>query len=376
MAMRLDRSGLSGPSSARHLASRRTARRAAVRAAALCVLVASVAALAGCGPDPASGAGTTAPASATTAAAAQQAVVLYGVPIKPAVTLAGQATDGAALVSGAIRTYRLYVPASLARNKPVPLLVALHGGLGSGPQFEQQTGFDGLAEANGFIVVYPNGTPIRPGSGELVWNAGACCSVAAQEEENVNDVGFISALITKLEARYDIDTHRVFVTGHSNGAMLAERLACELAGQIAAIAVQAGTLVISQCRPAQPVAVLEIHGTADQNVPVNGGVGPDSLNKEDYPPPVDALRTLAAQDRCPAAPATRDDPANSAVTFEVWHPCRDGTVVEWAKVSGANHAWMGHPASRASELLEGGPPYLGFDSSAAVWSFLAAHPRP
>jgi polyhydroxybutyrate depolymerase len=341
----------------------------------LCALAVSAIVLAGCGASGATGPGEAGAITAATTTLAKASVVPYGASIKEAVIPVGRPTNGTIRVSGSLRTYRLYVPASLPRHTPVPLLVALHGGLGSGPHFEQQTGFDGLAEANRFIVVYPNGTPIRAGSNEDVWNAGACCSIAAQDQENVNDVGFISALITSLEARYDINRHRVYVTGHSNGAMLGERLACQLSKQVVAIAVQSGTLVTNQCTPAEPVAVLEIHGTADQNVPINGGVGTKGLNKEDYPPPVDALTTLAAQDGCPKTSTTRADPANAAVNFEIWQPCKGGTVVEWAKVTGANHAWMGHPASRVSELLDGGPPYMGFDSSAAVWSFLVAHPR-
>ena len=327
------------------------------------------------------GTGTTpvaAPSASSSTTAPQRGVVPYGTPIHPAVDPVGRAMDGTVTVSGVHRTYRLYVPASLPTDSPVPLLVALHGGLGSGQQFEVQTGFDGLAEANHFIVVYPNGTPIRPGSAELVWNAGACCSVASQNRQNIDDVGFVSALITQLESQYDIDRNRVFVTGHSNGAMMAERLACQLADQVVAIAVQSGTLTVDGCQPSKPVAVLEIHGTADQNVPINGGVGSNSLNQEDYPPPVDGLKLLAARDGCPGTPTTQRDPTNSAVNFEIWHPCHGaGTVVEWAKVTGANHAWMGHPAPdpRIAQQLDGGAPYLGFDSSAAVWSFLAAHPR-
>lgn len=253
-------------------------------------------------------------------------------------------------------------------------MVALHGGLGSGQQFEQNSGFDGIAEANGFIVVYPNGTPIRAGGSSLVWNAGFCCSVADQSHENVDDVGFLSALITNLEGRYRVDKNDVFVTGHSNGAMMAERLACDLADKIVAIAVQAGTLGVSSCKPSQPVSVLEIHGTADQNIPINGGAGSKSLTQDDFAPPVDALETFAAADRCPSTFETSTDPSNAAVSYEVWQPCRSGTLVEWAKVAGANHAWMGHAGSRATQSYLGSP-YMGFDSSTAVWSFLAAHAR-
>lgn len=287
----------------------------------------------------------------------------------------GHASDDSVTVAGGQRTYRLYIPASLPRHTASPLLIALHGGLGSGQQFEQQTGFDGLAEANRFVVAYPDGTPYRPGSKGLVWNAGSCCSVAAQGRQNVNDVGFISALITQLEQRHAINKSMVFVTGHSNGAMLGERLACQLAGQIAAIAVQSGTLTVDRCEPAQPIAVLEIHGTADQNVPINGGVGSNSLNQFDYPTPVQGLDKLAARDQCPQTPTVSTDAVNPAVSFETWSPCSSGTVVEWTKVSGANHAWMGHPASSAAAAINGGPAYLGFDASAAVWSFLSAHGR-
>jgi len=68
------------------------------------------------------------------------------------------------------------------------------------------------------------------------------------------------------------------------------------------------------------------------------------------------------------------DSSSPAVHFQVWQPCRRGTVVVWATVTGANHAWIGHPGSPGTGALIG-PPYMGFDSLAAVWSFASAHPR-
>jgi polyhydroxybutyrate depolymerase len=313
---------------------------------------------------------------ATQRGSAGEPVVPYGAVIKPAIAAKGRDISGSiAVPGGGVRTYTLYVPKSLPKGTPAPLLVGLHGGLGSGRQFEQNTDFDGLAEANRFIVVYPNGTPIRPALPDrLVWNGGGCCSVAEQSQENVNDVGFISALITKIEHQYDIDKSRVYATGHSNGAILAERLACQLSNQIVGIGVQAGDLFINRCMTSRPVAVLEIHGTDDQNIPISGGIGSRSLTQADFPPPVDGLKTLAMQDKCPSAPTNSVDPSSPAVNFEIWQPCDAGTMVEWAKVTGANHAWMGHPASPGTESLVG-TPYMGFDSSAAIWSFLSAHPR-
>ena len=278
------------------------ARRARLRCAlAMAALVVATGALGG-GASGAAAAGPGAPASGP--------VVPDGAPIKPAIAPRGRDINGTVTMpGGVVRTYRLFLPGSLPEDRPVPLLVGLHGGLGSGRQFEQNTDFDGLAQANRFIVVYPNGTPIRPSLPDrLVWNGGGCCSVAEQSQENVNDVGFISALITKIEGRYDIDRSRVYVTGHSNGAILAERLACQLSDQIAAIAVQAGDLFVDTCTPSRPVAVLEIHGTDDRNIPINGGVGSDSLTQDDFPPPVDGLRTFAARDHCPATPTERAGP--------------------------------------------------------------------
>lgn len=295
-----------------------------------------------------------------------------GAAVHRATPATGRHLSGSIEVGGATRTYRLYVPAHLP-SRPVPLLVALHGGLGSGAQFESQTGFDGLAQANGFIVAYPNGTPQRPGTDLDVWNAGGCCGVADVSHENVDDVGFITALIGHLESEYRVDRHRVFLTGHSNGALMAFAVACAASGTIDAIAVQSGALMEPTCDPPEPVSVLEIHGTADENIPINGGRGPKGISGAVFPPPLDALETFATADGC-AAPTTRPDPSNRAVSIETWSGCRRGAIVEWAKVAGANHDWMGHPApSQTVQRL--GPPYLGFDSSLAVWSFLAAHQR-
>jgi polyhydroxybutyrate depolymerase len=310
------------------------------------------------------------------AAATRDPALAYlpgGAPVRAAVPATGQAVLGTLVVDGTTRTYHLYVPSPLP-NGPVPLLVALHGGLGSGPQFEQNTDFDGLAQANGFLVVYPDGTPFRAGQPtHLVWNAGGCCGIADAANENIDDVAFVTDLIEHLESTYDIDHHRVFLTGHSNGALLSFAVACQSSALVDAVAVQSGALMEPTCDVTTPVSVLEIHGTADPNIPINGGKGTREVSGVTFPPPVNALKTFAAADRC-AALTNAKDPDNKVVTIEAWRSCKGGALVEWAKVAGANHAWMGHQGSPGSELLVG-QPFMGFDSSLAVWSFLAAHPR-
>lgn len=275
---------------------------------------------------------------------------------------------------GRVRTYHVYVPGSIANAGPVPLLLALHGGGGSGAQFERNSGFDALADASRFIVVYPDGIQIGGASilaSGHVWNGGRCCGPAAAN--NVDDVSFLSAVIDRVVAHHSIDARRVYAAGHSNGAIMAYRLACELSTKIIAIGVQAGSLEVDGCHPARPVSVFHIHGTADRNIPIGGGRG-TGISGVIFSPPRNAVGAFVGTDACPTSSTKQVSTANADVVTETWSPCADHTAVEFVSVTGASHAWMGHPSTRAAAGLTG-QPYQRYDSSAAIWAFLAAHPR-
>ena len=296
--------------------------------------------------------------------------------VLPAVTPRSTTIDATLTTpDGRARTYHVYVPSTVPRGSSAgpaaPLLVALHGGVGSGTQFERNSGFDGLAEANRFIVVYPDGTGTGPsGTALRTWNGGACCGSAVRN--NVNDVEFIRLLIQQLESQYPIDRSRVFAAGHSNGGILAYRLACELSDQIVAIGVQSTSLELDHCRPSQPVSLLHIHGTADHNIPIGGGRGTSGISGVSFQPPINGVQAIAAADGCAAAPVEATDPANADVTTQTWQSCGADTTVQFIKVAGASHAWMGHPGGA---VALGGAPYTKLDSSLTIWTFLAAHPR-
>ena len=119
----------------------------------------------------------------------------------------------------------------------MPLVIALHGGGGSGIGMVALTlgGFNVLSERERFIVVYPDGIGKN-------WNDGRGLLRYRAQRENIDDVGFISALIDHLAKKYNIDRKRVYITGMSNGAIMSYRLACELADKIAAIAPVAGLM--------------------------------------------------------------------------------------------------------------------------------------
>lgn len=272
---------------------------------------------------------------------------------------------------GRVRRYRTYVPVSLVAGQRVPLLIALHGGLGWGEQFEIASGFDGLAESNRFIVVYTDGTNARADSTRLLtWNGGVCCGPAV--EQNVDDVGFIRRVIDEVSTTLPIDDARVFATGHSNGAFLAYRLACELSDRISAIGVQAGALGVA-CSPTRPVSIFHLHGLADTNIPIDGGRG-SGVAGIAFPSPREAPLAFAAEDRCAKGSIDQSDPTNPDVMARLWSGCSEGRAVQFVTVAGASHAWMGHSGTAAGATSLVGTPYMGFDASRAIWSFLGSQP--
>lgn len=166
---------------------------------------------------------------------------------------------------GLKRTYLLYVPAGLDTSKSIPLLIVLHGGHGTGKRMIDLTrgGFNTLANQENFIVVYPNGIGRN-------WNDGRPSYKA--HNRNIDDVGFISAMIDEIVKTQNADPKRIYVTGMSNGAMMSQRLAIELSDKIAAAAPVCGNISTDlKSTPKYAVAMMMINGTADPLVPYEGG---------------------------------------------------------------------------------------------------------
>lgn len=275
----------------------------------------------------------------------------------------GELIDGSITTpDGRERTYRLYVPSSLDASDRPPLVLALHGGTGWGNQFRLASGFDGIAEANQTLVVYPDGTeldvPITPNG--RVWNGGNCCASAVRND--VDDVGFLVQLIDELVANRNADPERVFVFGHSNGGIMSYRLGCERPDKVRAIGLQAGWLGVESCTPAEPLSLMHIHGTADENAPIDGGRGPKSISGVEARAALESVGMVAAGDGCGEPPT---ETTAGEVTRLEWPDCPTGTEVVLVKVEGAPHPWIGDP--RGSEDR----PPTSFDSSAELWSYFA-----
>ena len=179
----------------------------------------------------------------------------------------------------------VHAPASLPAFGSRALVVVLHGGLGNAQriasaQSERFLGMHALANEGGFVVAYLNGTPVARmlGADKLGWNAGSCCGQPA--EKNVDDVRYIQAAVADIATRYGVDRSRVFGMGHSNGAMLTQRVMCETSLYAAAVAISGGLENgATNCPAALGKRIMAIHGADDQNVPVEGGRGVKGLSR-------------------------------------------------------------------------------------------------
>ena len=272
------------------------------------------------------------------------------------------ARAGTFAFGGLDRAYRLYRPPSLARDRAVPLVVMLHGGFGTAQQAESAYHWDAQADQGNFVVLYPDGLG-------RAWNAGACCGRPARQ--NVDDVGFITALIRAISKNENIDTHRIYVTGMSNGAMMAYRMACESPLAIAAIGPVAGTFSKPCDRP-QKTSVLAIHGSADPLVPYQGGSG-RGVDRSPRPAVPQVLAAWRATDGCSAPVQT----VSGAVTDEVAR-CQNAMTVELITVAGAGHQWPGGrptPSTlrRITQQAGLGEPSKALDATTTLWKFFSAH---
>jgi len=268
------------------------------------------------------------------------------------------------------RTYHLHIPPGDAGGS-WPLVLGFHGGASNGRAFAAASGLSDKADAAGFVVAYPNGSGEREKL--LTWNAGNCCGYAYHQASD--DVGFTHALLDDLAAALSIDPRRVFATGLSNGAMLAYRLAAEMADRIAAIAPVAGPVALDRCAPSRPVSVIHLHGTEDLFTPLEGGVGPRSATRVSHTSVAETIRRWVAANGCPPEPNTAQLPDladdGTHVVRSLYGPGREGSEVVLYVIHGGGHTW---PGQRSNTFLFG-PSTRNLIANDAIWDFFSRHGR-
>jgi polyhydroxybutyrate depolymerase len=275
---------------------------------------------------------------------------------------------------GLARTYLLRLPDAEGPDSPsaVPLVLVLHGAACDGRITEVLTGMSPLADAKGFAVVYPDAE-------NRLWKFWEPADKSAERAgRRGDDGGFLLAIVDQLIADGRVDRRRVYVTGISNGAYMATRLACDLADRIAAIAPVAGTmpkLLADAASPARPMPVLYIHGDADRIV---GSDGRDFLSRAKLSLSAgEFVAWWAKANGCGADCTTEDlpDAADDGTTVRLHrHAAGDGGApVVYYAVAGGGHTWPG--GSPQPEFLLG-KTCRDFVASAVIWEFFAGQGLP
>ena len=273
------------------------------------------------------------------------------------------------------RRYLLHRPRGLDAQGRVPVVLAFHGGGGNPQSMVALSGLNAKADVAGFIVAYPYGTGVQPDA-NLSFNGGGCCAVAMMR--GVDDVAFTRAILDDLATVVAVDADRVHATGLSNGGIMVHYLASELADRIASIAAVGGPLMVESPRASRPVAVMHVHGTADELAPYDGGFGrsatggPGVTNFRSVAHTVDAWR--ARIDCGPTAlvdalPDVSDDAMRTVRTR--WAACAAGTEVVQLRVEGGGHTWPG--MAPPTPFL--GPSTRDFAVNDVLWEFFQRHPR-
>ena len=280
---------------------------------------------------------------------------------------------------GQERHYRVIAPDGRPVGVPGwPLLLVLHGGGGSGDYMARVSDFGDMARREGFVAVFPDAIGKH-------WNDGRYAATLESQGEDVDDVGFLIALVNHLGGRLPVDARRVYALGASNGGMMVQRLGCEAAEHFAALASVIANMpepLQSSCRPRLPVAMMIINGTADPMVPYDGGrVGMGRKDRGRVISTADTIDHWVRANGCRAAADAfllpNKDPGDGVqIRASRWRDCRQGAEVLLYAMDGAGHRWPGEPRAGVPLLKRlMGPLAMDIEAEREIWAFFKAHSR-
>jgi polyhydroxybutyrate depolymerase len=247
------------------------------------------------------------------------------------ISLAAYSQTDSFIVDGVYRNYILHLPAGYTSSGTYPLVLNLHGYTSYASEEELYTGMDASADANNYIVVYPNGIA-------NYWNSWGPAGVTY----GADDVKFLTALIDTLSARYSVNSRRVYSCGISNGGYMTYTLACALADRLAAIASVSGTLsdyTYANCNLSRKIPVMHIHGTADPVVPYATGAA-NSIGAEQtvaFWRDTDACANISDTTLLP----NTDISDSSTVQVIRYQNCPANNEILFYKITGGGHTWPG-----------------------------------
>jgi poly(3-hydroxybutyrate) depolymerase len=240
----------------------------------------------------------------------------------------GSTEDIFVAVDDTLRDARLYIPDGLAEGDAVRLLIAFHGSGDSGRAFQAGAGLDERAPDD-LIIAYPTAAKGN-------WAEGCNCNVA--DRLQINDLGFVEALIDSVSARYSVAPERTFALGYSQGGLFAYRLACTLGDKISKVAAVSAPMSVPlsrMCRAADPVSVMTLHGRRDGVLPWAGSDnGALSLLSA-----TDTAVYWADKRACEPSVQTRYQSGDATLVASEWNACEAGTRVHLYQMTDGVHAW-------------------------------------
>jgi polyhydroxybutyrate depolymerase len=277
-------------------------------------------------------------------------------------------------VMGFRRSYLIHIPKNYDQAKARPLVVALHGAFSTAKEMEEWTGLSELADQEGFLVLYPNGITLF---GWLQhWNAGHCCGRAMQN--GVDDLGFVSRVIDEVRERFNVDSSRIYMVGHSNGGMLVHLFAAQKPETLAAVVVIAGTIG-SRPSPSEPevriphargpVPIMAIHGREDDSVPYEGNRLRN--NGPLYVSVKESMEFWLEANQNSSAPQ-REVMMAGRVIKDTWKAPKIDQEVILLTLEGWKHDL---PTKNFTKKLPGNDPLKDFHATDMIWDFFKSHPR-
>ncbi len=292
---------------------------------------------------------------------------------------------------GRTRDYRLHVPPAAAAGKPLPLVLNLHGATQNAQLEEITTDMDPNADMNGYLVAYPDGTRISKiltpdpvaKNAQYGWNAGQCCGLPVTR--HIDDVGFLLKVIADIAARTPVDLRRVYMTGISNGGMMAYAMAAEASGHIAAISSVSGQVEIPVIHPTRSVPTMEFHSVDDPIAKFDGTPNAYPLLRLSV---MEGIGQWVKADGCSTKPqtgATIVGTAGSISAGETATPitytrCRSGAEVALWRFSGSGHVWPGSTLNTGPQknwILAGvGRGIVLVNANETMWQFFERYSLP
>ena len=249
--------------------------------------------------------------------------------------------------NGVNREYVLYIPNSYDGTSSVPLMLNFHGFGGSASDYMQEADMRSLAEADTFILIYPQGSCL---DGLSHWNA---CPLGGDNKSDADDFGFVEAIINEISSQYNVDMERIYAAGYSNGGMMAYGLANYKSNLVAAVASVSGVMLECTGSTSHPMPVVHLHGTSDGVLPYNGSSDWNSAQSTlDY--------WINFNNTITTPTVSIDDSGGMSIEHYVYDQGDSSVSVEHYKFIGGDHVWFSAT-------------YQDQNTSELVWNFVSRY---